>query len=90
MINDKFTMPNEEGKLTDYDVILTFDLEETNKSYVIYTDNTKNEKGMLKLYASTYLIKNNIWTLEEIKTKQELQIIKIVMDAYYRGLKSNN
>ena len=49
--NNTFKMTNNEGKQIIYEVIFTFDSDETEKSYIIYTDNTKNDEGKLKLYA---------------------------------------
>ena len=40
MENNSFTMLNEAGEEVKYDVLFTFDNEETNKSYIAYTDNT--------------------------------------------------
>ena len=35
---NQFTLIDEEGKEVVYDVLFTFDSEETNKSYIVYTD----------------------------------------------------
>ena len=51
---NQFTLIDEEGKEVVYDVLFTFDSEETNKSYIVYTDNTLDEDGNIQVYASTY------------------------------------
>ena len=38
MENNSFTMLNEAGEEVKYDVLFTFDNEETNKSYIAYTE----------------------------------------------------
>lgn len=50
--NTVFTVINEQGEETECDVLLTFDSEETGKSYIIYTDNTLDENGNIKVYVS--------------------------------------
>ena len=49
-----FTMVNEEGKEVKCDVLFTFDSDETGKSYVVYTDNTTDEDGYVKVFASIF------------------------------------
>ena len=48
-----FTAKDEKGKIKTYEIIFKFDSNETKKSYLVYTDNTK-ENGKLKVYAHTY------------------------------------
>ena len=40
MENNSFTMLNEAGEEVKYDVLFTFDNEETNKSYIAYDPNS--------------------------------------------------
>ena len=35
-----FKLKNEEGKEVEYEVLFTFDSDETNKSYIAYTDDS--------------------------------------------------
>ena len=43
-LKEKFKLKDEFGKETTYDVLFTFDNEETNKSYVVYTDNSLDDE----------------------------------------------
>ena len=73
---NQFTLIDEEGKEVVYDVLFTFDSEETNKSYIVYTDNSTDEEGNIQVYASTY--QKGEWTstkLDPIETDKELKII---------------
>ena len=54
MKDNKFTMIDESGQEREYDVLFTFESEETNKNYIVYTDNTKDETGNVEVYASIY------------------------------------
>ena len=54
MEKNKFILTDENGNQTVYDVLFTFDSEETGKSYIAYTDNSKDEAGNVQVYASIY------------------------------------
>ena len=47
-----FTVLNDEGKEVECEVLFTFESEETHKNYLVYTDNTTDENGNIKVYAS--------------------------------------
>ena len=49
-----FTIVNDEGKEIECEILFTFDSDETKKSYIVYTDNTLDEEGSTKVYASVY------------------------------------
>jgi len=48
---EKFKVLTDDGKEIECDILLTFDLEETNKHYVVYTDNTMDNEGNTNVYA---------------------------------------
>ena len=50
----KFKVFDEDGKEVECEVLFTFDSDETNKSYMVYTDNTVDEDGNTRVYASIY------------------------------------
>ena len=57
MAKDKkntFTVLNDEGKEVECEVLFTFESEETHKNYLVYTDNTTDENGNIKVYASIF------------------------------------
>ena len=47
-------MIDEKGNEVIYDVLFTFESDETNKNYIVYTNNTKDERGNVEVYASIY------------------------------------
>lgn len=49
-----FQVKDKDGKVTKYDVLFTFESEETNKKYIVYTDNELDKDEMIKTYASIY------------------------------------
>lgn len=49
-----FNLTNDNGETIECEVLFTFHGDETNKDYIVYTDNTFDEYGNVKVYASTY------------------------------------
>ena len=47
-----FKVLNDEGKEIECEVLLTFESEETGKNYIVYTDNSIDEDGNTKVFAS--------------------------------------
>ncbi len=84
-----FTVVNDEGKEIKCDVLFTFDSEETGKNYIVYTDNTKDESGNIKVYASIYNPEDTT-KLEPITSDKEWKIIKIVLDEVMAEEKKEN
>ena len=91
--NNKFTVINDEGKQIECEVLFTFDSDETKKSYIVYTDNTKDEIGNIKVYASIY-DPNNMddtkMSLEPIKTEKEWNIIETILDSLQEEANNTN
>ena len=54
MDNNKIYATLDDGSKVTYDVILTFHNDNTNKDYIIYTDNKYDKYNKLKIYASIY------------------------------------
>ena len=58
------------GEVIDYNIIFAFYWIKTNRNYIIYTDNTKNENDDLNIYASIY-DPNDLTKLDDITTQEE-------------------
>ena len=72
----KFTIKNEEGKELECDVLFTFDAEDGKKHYIVFTDNTLDDDGNVKVYANTYDPTGKNTDLGAIETEAEWQIIE--------------
>lgn len=81
MTNEKnsFTLINDKGEEVEYDVLFTFQSEETNKDYIVYTDNTKDSEGNIQVYASIYFPNEEETRLEAIETEKEWKIIETIL-----------
>lgn len=74
--NGKILIDDINGKEIECDVLFTFDSDDTKKSYIVYTDNTKDELGNIKVYANTYDPYSDSGDLGEIKTQEEWNLIE--------------
>jgi len=61
--------------------LFTFDNEETKKSYVVYTDNSKDKDGKIQVFASIYDPSDESKKLEEIKTEKEWKVINTILET---------
>jgi uncharacterized protein YrzB (UPF0473 family) len=75
-----FKIKNESGKEVEYEVLFTFDSEETNKSYIVYTDDSLDEAGNIKVYASSYTPGKEQTELFPIETDKEWKIIETILN----------
>lgn len=76
-----FTILNEDKKEITCEVLFTFDSEETNKSYMVYTDNTTDDDGNIKVYASVYNPNAESTELLPIETDREWKIIETILES---------
>lgn len=87
MKDTKFTMIDENGKEREYEVLFTFESEETNKNYIVYTDNTTDEIGNIEVYASIYDPENPNSKLEPIETEKEWKVIETILTTLQEEVK---
>lgn len=78
---------NEDGTKVEYEALFTFESEETNKNYIVYTDNTLDQDGNTKVYASIYEPSENEMQLTPITTEKEWKIIQIILDELQGSIK---
>jgi uncharacterized protein YrzB (UPF0473 family) len=82
-----FKIINENGEEVMCDILFTFDSEETKKSYIVYTDNSKDEEGNVQVFASIYDPKEQDQKLEPIKTEQEWKVIETILNTLQEEIK---
>lgn len=75
-----FKVINDEGKEVECEVLFTFESDETKKNYIVYTDNTLDEEGNTKVYASIYTPDQDETKLLPIETDKEWKIIETILD----------
>lgn len=75
-----FKVVNDEGKEVECEVLFTFESDETGKNYIVYTDNTVDEEGNTKVYASIYNPDQDETKLLPIETDKEWKIIETILE----------
>jgi len=71
-----FTVTDKDGRVFEYEILFTFDSEETKKSYIIFTDNNKDKDGSIITYAATYDKNGEELKLGNIETEREWTLIE--------------
>jgi uncharacterized protein YrzB (UPF0473 family) len=89
-----FKLFDDDGKEVEYEVLFTFESDETKKNYIAYTDNTVDEEGNIKVYASIYEPKEDgtideNTTLKPIETDAEWKIIETILDEIQKTTTEN-
>jgi len=82
MVNEKeryFTVTDNKGVTMEYEILFTFDSEETKKSYIVFTDNNKDEDGSVITYAATYEKDGDKLNLSDIETEKEWDLIETLL-----------
>ncbi len=86
-----FTMVDKNGNTIVCTILFTFDSEETNKSYVVYTDNTKDASGNTQVYAGTYnqedMANENV-QLGDIESDKEWKVIENILSVIQEEVKN--
>lgn len=75
-----FKVINDEGNEVECEALFTFESDETKKNYIVYTDNTVDEEGNTKVYASIYNPDEDETKLLPIETDKEWKIIETILE----------
>ena len=85
---NSFKVINDKGEEIMCDILFTFDSEETGKSYIVYTDNSKDERGNIQVYASIYDPNAEDQKLEPITTDAEWKVIETILNTLQEEIKN--
>lgn len=83
----KFTVLNVQGKEVECEVLFTFESEETQKNYIVYTDNSVDVDGSTKVYASTFDPEGNNPELKPIESDKEWKVIETILAEIQEAVK---
>lgn len=86
---NQFTVINNEGREVVCDVLFTFDSDETRKSYIVYTDNTKDQNGNIQVYASIFNPEDENTELLPIETDKEWKVIETILSSLQEEVRNN-
>lgn len=85
-----FSVLDENGKEITCEVLFTFDSEETKKSYIVYTDNTTDEEGNVRVYASIFDPNKENTELIPIESDREWKIVETILESIKEENNNNN
>lgn len=83
-----FKVIDDNGKEIECEVLFTFESDETKKNYIVYTDNTVDEGGNTKVYASIYTPDQDDLDLKPIETEKEWKIIETILNELQEEMKN--
>lgn len=86
----KINAIDKNGRIKEYDAILTYHSEEYNKHYVVYTDNEYNESDELIIYISSYSFNNPETLVKNIEDKEEYNKVKTEINKILLTLKNES
>ena len=85
-----FTIVNDEGKEIECEILFTFDSDETKQSYIVYTDNTLDDEGSTKVYASVYDPTGQNPALMPIETEKEWLVIENILSSVQQKIEQSS
>ncbi len=93
MMNEEkmtFKLVDGNGKEVKCEVLFTFESDDTKKNYIVYTDNTTDEGGNTRVYASTYDPNASELTLGAIETDAEWNMVEQIMNKLQESAKNES
>lgn len=85
-----FKVKDKDGKEIVFEVLFTFESDETKKNYMVYTDNSKDEDGNVRVYASVFVPDAEPLELLPVETEREWKIIETILDTIEEENKRDN
>ncbi len=76
-----FIAIDDKGRKVECEPLFTFESEETNKQYVVYTDNSKDKDGNVRVFASIYNMTEKGGELLPIKSEKEWKVIETILES---------
>lgn len=86
---NKFKVIDRNGKEIEFEVLFTFESDETNKNYMVYTDNSIDENGNTRVYASVFMPDAEPLELLPVETEREWKIIETILESIQEESKKN-
>lgn len=87
MEKNTFKIVTDEGKEIECNVLFTFDSDETGKSYIVYTDNSKDESGNTQVFASIFKPEDENARMEPIESDKEWKVIETILETLQEEVK---
>lgn len=76
-----FKIIDKDGKEIEFEILFTFESDETSKNYMVYTDNTLDDEGNTKVYASVFNPNSEPLELLPVETEREWKVIETILGS---------
>lgn len=80
IVNDEKIVVEVNGEKKEYDVLFSFDLEDKNKSYIVYTDHSTTDNGEENIFVSSYDIDKGPVSFNEVSEEEKKMVDEIIKD----------
>ena len=87
---NKFKVIDKDGKEIEFEVLFTFESDETHKNYMVYTDNSTDKEDNVRVYASVFKPDDEPLELLPVETEREWKIIETILDSIQEENKKNS
>ena len=84
-----FKIIDKDGKEIEFEILFTFESDQTNKNYMVYTDNTLDDDGNTKVYASVFNPNKEPLELLPVETEREWKVIETILGSIMEDDKKN-
>ena len=81
-----FTIINDEGQEIECNILFSFEHAGNGKNYIVYTDNTLDENGEIRVFASVYDPDDEDRSLLPIETEEEWDLIDQILLGMQDGI----
>ena len=88
MEKNTFEVVNDDGTKVVCHILFTFDSDETGKSYIVYTDDSKDSEGNVQVYASIFNPDDPNTKLEPIESEKEWKVIETILETLQEEAKN--
>jgi len=85
-----FKVVDKDGKEIEFEILFTFESDETKKNYMVYTDNSRDDSGNVRVYASVFVPDAEPLELLPVETEREWRIIETILETIEEENKKNN
>lgn len=76
-----FSIVDHDGVCQEYEILFTFNWEETGLQYIVFTDNTTDSSGNIVTYAATYEVNSEgVLSLSNVDSEEEWALIETLLD----------
>ena len=84
-LDNTFKILDKEGNEITFEVLFTFESDETGKNYMVYTDNSYDDEGNLCIYAAIYNPIDEEKKLIPIEDDNEWAFVEEMIDTLQEG-----